>query len=38
MDKKLLGLVSVAILTLLFLVGCGKKNLNEDLTDGTGKW
>lgn len=38
MDKKLLGLVSVAILTLLFLGGCGNKNLNEVLTDGTGKW
>ena len=38
MNKKLLGLVSLAILTLLFLGGCGNKNLNEVLTDGTGKW
>lgn len=38
MNKKLLGLVSIAILTLLFLGGCGNKNLNEVLTDGTGKW
>lgn len=38
MNKKLLGLVSVAILTLLFLGGCGNKNLNEVLTDGSGKW
>lgn len=38
MNKKLLGLVSVAILTLLFLGGCGNKNLNEVLTDGTEKW
>ncbi|EIT2042661.1 hypothetical protein [Enterococcus faecalis] len=38
MNKKLLGLISVTILTLLFLGGCGKKNLNEVLTDGSGKW
>lgn len=38
MNKKLLGLISVTILTLLFLGGCGKNNLNEVLTDGSGKW
>lgn len=38
MNRKLLGVVSIVVLTLVILGGCGNKDLKKVLTDGTGKW